>query len=173
MRRFAPHGLGNAYFACFYGLIFCTAKTQKQLGIENIPIDFVFDDQGGLGDEAAFFYRYLKQQHEPELECVLGSTPIFRDDKKVLPLQAADMMAWQVRREIQSPDSTGTINSKDLLSECCRMEVHIDSAMLQRMADGFKEIEGSKALSDKPIWRKTKKLISELEQKGINPFFRN
>lgn len=163
VRPVAPHGLGNAYFSCFYGLIFSTARAQDELGIKNIPIDFIFDEQGDMGDEAVMFYRYMKEHQQPSINSVLGSSPIFRDDKKIVPLQAADMLVWLVRREFQSPDNTGSITAQELTENCCRIETHIDEDYLHRIANGFKEIPGSQDLSNKSTWRKIKKKIKELQ----------
>jgi hypothetical protein len=39
----------------------------------------------------------LKGSIKPELLSLVGSPPIFRDEKQFLPLQAADLYTWQAR----------------------------------------------------------------------------
>jgi uncharacterized protein YcgI (DUF1989 family) len=36
----------------------------------------------------------------------LGSSPIFRSDRKVLPLQAADLYAWHARNVVEGGDDS-------------------------------------------------------------------
>ncbi len=35
---------------------------------------------------------------------MMGNTPIFRDDKDIVALQAADMLAWHVHRQYRFPE---------------------------------------------------------------------
>jgi len=98
LRPVAPYDLKSPYFMCFYGAIITIARYQSSKGID-VPVDFVFDEQEGLGEAVVRWYEYIKQQQIPAISRVLGSTPIFRDDKKMLPLQAADLLAWHLRRQ--------------------------------------------------------------------------
>lgn len=52
--------------------------------------------------ECVRWYRWIKQHplFSATLRRRLGSTPIFRDDDAVLPLKAADMHAWHLRRHL-------------------------------------------------------------------------
>lgn len=71
--------------------------------------DFVFDEQLGFSDEALQwwpnFKRVLDQASKTDLPQYVGSSPIFRDEKRFLPLQAADLLAWLIRRQ-ESRSST-------------------------------------------------------------------
>jgi len=98
LKPVAPYDLKNPYLVCFYGAIVTAARFQASEGMKPDPIDFVFDEQGGLGSFVVSWYEWIKQWQSPSISAVLGSTPIFRDDKKVLPLQAADLLAWHLRR---------------------------------------------------------------------------
>jgi hypothetical protein len=64
------------------------------------PVHFVFDEQ--LGAQAgiiAEWSEYLSSR-SAEVRKVYGSTPLFRRDRDVLPLQAADLWAGKVREEL-------------------------------------------------------------------------
>jgi Protein of unknown function (DUF3800) len=61
-------------------------------------VDFVFDDQEGAGTRAAFYYSTIRNWHTSEEREVIAGPPVQRDEKIFLPLQAADMIAWQTRR---------------------------------------------------------------------------
>jgi hypothetical protein len=60
-------------------------------------IDFVFDEQVREQELVRSGWDLVKELLEPEVKTLLGNTPDFKDDQKVLPLQAADMLVWWVR----------------------------------------------------------------------------
>jgi len=64
----------------------------------NDTVDFVFDEQGKESDAMQRAWSFSRDIMVPELKPMLGSRPITRDEKIFLPLQAADLFAWQVRR---------------------------------------------------------------------------
>jgi hypothetical protein len=66
-------------------------------------VDFIFDEQGDVGYEAAGWYADMKAAFPPDAQPFFGSTPEFKDDLLVLPLQAADMFAWFQRRKLCQP----------------------------------------------------------------------
>jgi hypothetical protein len=76
------------------------ARTTHSIRKRNLDdrVDFIFDEQGPLGDRAAISYRLSLPLLPPELSCYVGSPPMHKSDEEFLPLQAADMMAWQSRR---------------------------------------------------------------------------
>ena len=69
--------------------------------IEFIPIDqgidFIFDDQSEKGAILNAWSRYLSNM-PVEIREMFGATPRFENDEKFLPLQAADLWAWWVRK---------------------------------------------------------------------------
>jgi hypothetical protein len=88
----------NPYFWLYYGII--------TLGIRQVhgeasptPIDWIFDNQNAIGDRAKEYYAIFKSMCTPEVLASLGREPEFADEKTVLPLQAADMLAWYRRRD--------------------------------------------------------------------------
>ncbi len=60
--------------------------------------DFIFDEQGKEGDLIKLSWSRAKEFIPPECRPLAGGTPIYQDEKKFLPLQAADLVAWHVRR---------------------------------------------------------------------------
>lgn len=85
----------DPYFFGFKAIIDMTAQHQYMLGISE-PIDFIFDDVSEkvrcveMWDKIKFF-------SDPKVVALMGDTPIFRNDVKTLPLQAADLYAYWVR----------------------------------------------------------------------------
>jgi hypothetical protein len=66
------------------------------------PCDFIFDEQDGPSAEIMHWWPtmrpQMKRRGHKEFSDFLGSPPIWRDEKKFFPLQAADLYAWHVRR---------------------------------------------------------------------------
>jgi hypothetical protein len=48
------HGLGNPYFACFYGIVTNTVRFNQLQNID-LPVDFVFDERYGTDTEVLMF----------------------------------------------------------------------------------------------------------------------
>ncbi len=71
-------------------------------------VNFIFDEEGAREQkrilDAWHLYRWLvenapKEWREYEtIKKMIGDPPDFRNDKKVLPLQAADLFAWHARQ---------------------------------------------------------------------------
>lgn len=87
-----------------YEILFNCLMIQAILGVKNLRvddvIDFYFDDQNKIGDAALKEYRRQQLTFPQSLVRYVAGPPSFKDEKKVLPLQAADLLAWQVRRAI-------------------------------------------------------------------------
>ncbi len=95
-----PPELDSPYFVLFYQVILSAARLADRVGWEG-TIDWIFDEQGKIGTAANSWYWYIKERAKPNLKRRLGSTPIFRDDKKVLPLKAADLFAGNVLKAVE------------------------------------------------------------------------
>ena len=80
------------YYLAFYDVI--TDCIKSLLGKEPLEdIEFYFDDQGLMGRRVAGFWDNLKAETPPQYSRYLTNPPQFKDEKKFLPLQAADMIA--------------------------------------------------------------------------------
>ncbi|PPD46554.1 MAG: hypothetical protein CTY15_00575 [Methylocystis sp.] len=102
--------LDNPYFLLFNQIIVLTVGFILELGkngldISNARVEFVFDEQGVLGRDAVGWWDVLKQALEPEQVRLLGAPPKFGSDKRLLPLQAADLLAWSVRNVVEGGES--------------------------------------------------------------------
>ncbi len=62
------------------------------------PVDFIFDEQRRDFKNAMLGWERFRDLAPPEMRHLIGGSPIYRDDKRVMPLQAADLLAWQTRR---------------------------------------------------------------------------
>jgi hypothetical protein len=93
--------IDSPYVLMFTQIILAMATGGDQVGIRD-ACDFIFDEQGAFSKEALAFWPKLKAlldiSPRSDLGKFVGSPPIFRDDKTFLPLQAADLYAWQIRQ---------------------------------------------------------------------------
>jgi hypothetical protein len=89
------HRYENPYNYAYTSLVGGIVRSQKKFGI-NTPIDFIFDDTAEKA-RAIHGWERVKSGAPAKLRRLVGDPPSFKDDKQVLPLQAADLYAWWVR----------------------------------------------------------------------------
>ena len=99
MQGRVPPEIDSPYFLLYYNIIIAFAHFMDQANLEG-TVDWVFDERGPVGHEAVLWYDHIKANVDDLVRKRLGSTPIFRHDTDVLPLKAADIYAWQVRRHL-------------------------------------------------------------------------
>ncbi len=89
----------NPYILLFSQIIMAMSARQELFGVD--PCDFIFDEQAGFDVEAISSWPSIKEtlirHRRPGFANIVGSPPIFRNEREVLPLQAADLYAWQMR----------------------------------------------------------------------------
>jgi hypothetical protein len=104
-------------------------------------VDFIFDEQGDVGDEAVSWYRDMKSAFPPDARPFFGSTPEFKDDLLVLPLQAADMFAWFQRRKLCKPVTRPRMTKiEELLTEFFIVGSDIDVDGFEKAALDFEKV---------------------------------
>lgn len=103
--------LDSPYAVLFFKLLAAHAQIQiemnnrlsdedkERMGIAIKPVEFIFDKQGPIVEKRclSWFYGLRERVSEPH-RTILSNTPRFMDDKELVPLQAADMLAWHIRR---------------------------------------------------------------------------
>jgi hypothetical protein len=96
--KFSTLALDRPYFFSFFGIIVRLVRIAKELG-ENGQIDLIFDTQGG--ESKALFVEQYKRFLEvtpPEFRLFCPPLPKFENEQDFNPLQAADLLAWHIRR---------------------------------------------------------------------------
>lgn len=96
VRPIAPYDLSYPYHYCMTAIVSTLARLHASEGWTG-RIDFVFDDKSEVGPELAMFRRVIWETLDRAGRAVLGKLD-HEDDTRVLPLQAADLFAWHVRR---------------------------------------------------------------------------
>jgi hypothetical protein len=158
----APYPLRSPYFICYHSMFVTAARWLNSSGIPPMPIDFIFDDQGTVGTEAMLWYQVIKFDLHAEWQGYMGSTPIFRDDKAMLPLQAADMLAWHIRR---SREARYTAENRPLLQQLLgieHVEVEITRDVLQALATKMARVPGVSELRHKRAWASSRPILAQM-----------
>ena len=93
------------YASLFFLMIDVVKMYQENLGIFPQKSQLDFDNQGKWGRFAIDWYGRMMDDSQPfcfsrEYREILEGTPHQLDDKQYVPLQAADMLAWAIRRKI-------------------------------------------------------------------------
>jgi hypothetical protein len=128
----------DPYFLCFYRVVMSVNSYHKRHH-STAECDFIFDDQGSIGKTAVMWWDWLKALVSEERRSLLGSPPSFKDDKRVLPLQAADMYAWLARERIVKRRDT-SIRSKAVLKALRHVHLirrHLRRSDLMELGAGF------------------------------------
>lgn len=109
VRGNVPGAIDSAYFLAFYTVIVAVAHYMGQSNLSG-SVDWVFDEQGKVGRKARKHFEWIKNHASPAIRPYLGVEPIFRHDSQLLPLKAADMFAWSLRRNhsIEQPANQST-----------------------------------------------------------------
>jgi hypothetical protein len=97
--------MNEVYFHPFHNTIMATCFTLWDAGWRE-PFEIIFDEQVIFGPRAKAWYpiiRAIVQHREPEAAQILPVEPMFRKDEDFLPLQAADLAAWCIRRATDDP----------------------------------------------------------------------
>jgi hypothetical protein len=90
----------SPYTLLFQQIILAMAVRGDLYGVIG-PCDFIFDQQVGFSEEItdqwSQFKDTVKRSSRSDLPALVGNLPEFKDEKSYLPLQAADLYAWQMR----------------------------------------------------------------------------
>jgi hypothetical protein len=124
----------NPYYFAFYAVVSGVARQQHNYGLQN-PIDFVFDDQAMEKDKIVRAWDNLRKKSDSR--ALIGSVPAFLDDKKFKPLQAADMIAWWIRKlRTDEPDHVERVTRPWQSSrQIPGFQFHYDEARLLAVRD--------------------------------------
>jgi hypothetical protein len=94
--------LDQPYFWAFHVMIMAVCYELLEQG-ETDRFEIIFDVQEHFGRKAKAWYPIIRRSVElqaPEIFHLLPIEPLFRSDDEFLPLQAADLFAWSLRRAV-------------------------------------------------------------------------
>ena len=134
----------DPYFILFYQIVLSTGANAEKIGW-NPDCDFIFDEQGKLGDIAKSKWNWVKQNidgiGQADISRHLGSPPLFRNDIAFRPIQAADMFAWLVRdymtNTVSGMEEVSRAALKSLEGRGKIIRLEINKEMLMKLGASF------------------------------------
>lgn len=165
VKPYAPYGLKTPYFPCIFAVTSSVAQLTSRGG-SSPPIDFIFDEQRGVSEDIIQSFEHMKRNLPADARKIINGTPIFRSDSDYLPLQAADMLAWHLRREHESGvamEAAGGIRGDHHLMS----EITVD--MLEKWGQIFSKQPGVHLLQTKSQWKKFRETSRRLSEAGFIP----
>ena len=95
--RTAGRPLSHYYFFPFHTINLAVAHVIEGMGSTQ-PYEIFFDEQKIFGPSAKLWYPIIREMQVQLVQDLMPIEPFFRSDLDVLPLQAADLLAWLVRQ---------------------------------------------------------------------------
>jgi hypothetical protein len=168
LKPVSPYGFGRPHFQMCFSVVAGIAQYAVQGGIST-PIEFIFDEQQGVDEDISLFFSHLKKGLPVEAQNLIDGSPIFKSDrdKRYMPLQAADLLAWHIRSE----HATGALRplTKSLLNRDGHLISEVPDDMVRRWADHNSKLAGTPMLQSKRQWKDIKNEIKRLQDAGIDP----
>jgi len=104
-KTLGKYTMKTPYAMLFHNTVAITLEQVSKLGIYGDQVDFVFDRENELFDNANTLLRNVRPIMKPELSGLLGDA-VQRDEDKVLPLQAADLIAGLSKDQCNDESTT-------------------------------------------------------------------
>lgn len=134
------------------------------------PIEFIFDQIDGVDKDVRFFFEDMIAGLPSDVRALISGAPWFKSDleKQFMPLQAADMLAWHVRREHEYPDEPRPL-AKKLWNPRGHYVGEIPDEMIQGWADHHSKLPGLESVQTRKQWEKVRREAQRMRDAGINP----
>jgi hypothetical protein len=122
----------DPYVISSYLLMIDAVKFFASKGIAE-PIDFIFDKQPKESNKVQSLYGDFIQLVPDEYRALIGAQPRYENDKHFVALQAADMLAWHIRREQSNDFDKNRETAAFDIFEIEQQKIVIDVDMLARV----------------------------------------
>jgi hypothetical protein len=166
-KRTAPRGLSSPHFLCGFAAISGVTRYFSDTP-ESCSIEFVFDTQTGVDEDTDLFFDEMVKRI-PKARSVIAAKPRFVDDKASAPLQAADFLAWHLRRSHEDNGSWGSASELDPTGVRHLHCGDLDSA-IPAWTEFDEQEPGVKQLQTKANWKALKKVVrAQLEADYLPP----
>jgi hypothetical protein len=168
LKPVSPYGLGRPHFTMCFSVVAGLAQFASQQGMTD-PIEFIFDEQQGVDADVELFFSELKKNLPIEAQRLISGDPLFKSDRDrpYAPLQAADLLAWHLRREHESGTELELTHS--LINKDGHLVQEIPDDIVRRWADHHSKLPGLPFIQSKGQWKDLKSEIKRLQDAGIDP----
>lgn len=165
LKPVSPRGMQSPHFTlCFFVVAGLANFAASQNG--NIPIDFIFDAQDGVSGDVVMFFEDMIRVLPKKSKRLINGTPIFRSDLQFTQLQAADMLAWYLRRQHETGEKMPITN---LVLGNNHLAAEVPEGAIDKWAAHHSQLPGLKMVQSKAQWRGIKEEIARLKAAGIDP----
>jgi hypothetical protein len=144
--------LKKPVFLAFRSIIAMVSENQRKMGILE-PVDFIFDNET-KAIECMEAWEVLRDSSYGDTRKFLGSPPIFRDDREFLPLQAADLNAWWIRKWEKEGNIDAIANLAfpwPIQKKFWRVHKRMDAAVISELLEETRQYVWWKYLSGKVL----------------------
>jgi hypothetical protein len=97
LRKRIAKPLDSPYWLMYYSIVRLVFEWELASGKAE-KVDFIFDEQLHQSEQVQEKFDIFYELSPPHIKELFGERPAHRDDKMILPLQAADMLAWHIHR---------------------------------------------------------------------------
>lgn len=165
----SPRGLSTPYFATTFGAASTVARYLASEGVIT-PIRFVFDEQNGVNTDVALFFDYMVENIDSVSRALIKMPISYGDDMRDLPLQAADMLAWHIRRQREGNDDPAIIHRAEYIRSATHIEARVPSEMLVRWGAVFSQVLPIlQTLKTKGEWQRFRIVAEQAKLDGFRP----
>lgn len=165
----SPRGLSTAYFATTFGAVSTVARYLATEGITT-PVAFTFDEQKGVSKDVALFFDYMVENLEPEAQALIKLPIGYGNDMSDLPLQAADMLAWHIRRQREGSNDAAIVRRAEYIRAANHVECRVPSDMIGRWGTAFTQVLPLlQTLKRKGDWQRFRIAAEEAKRAGFRP----
>ncbi|MEO6218139.1 MAG: DUF3800 domain-containing protein [Sphingomonas sp.] len=163
----APFPMRTPYFLLFYAIVFGVARMHEALRVDE-PSDFIFDNCSGLEKKTLPMLNDMIATSGGSWGNRISGSVRFADDKDEVAIQAADLLAWLIRREDSGPlpPEYDALLDKIVIPGVNRF-IDVDRGALARMAAGFAEIPRATWI-DKESWKEMIPIWESGQAKALN-----
>jgi len=165
----SPRGLSTPHFATTFGAVSVVARHLASEGVST-PVKFVFDKQDGVDADVALFFDYMLENLDVVSRELVKMPIAYGDDKRSLPLQAADMLAWHIRRQREGNKDPTILRRAEYIRSATHIEMRIPADLLVRWGDAFSQVLPIlQTLKTKGEWQRFRTLVEQAKRDGFQP----
>lgn len=165
----SPRGLSTPYFAITFAAVSAVVRHLASEGVTT-PAEFVFDEQKGVNADVALFFDYMVENLDSASRGLIKMPIGYGDDMQNPPLQAADMLAWHIRRQREGDENPTVVHRAEYLRSDSHIEMHIPTEMLVRWGTAFSQVLPIlETLKTKGEWQRFRAVADQAKRDGFRP----
>lgn len=147
----ASRGLGSAHYVATFGIVVLVTQFLAKQNFSG-KVDFIFDQQSGVSADIHVFFDHIAKQLSEAQRAMIARVPQFGDGMDYLPLQAADMLAWHIRRDHERGDANRML-LKILPEGRLHAAMDMPDHLIDKWRDDISLVPGANLIQSKGRWQ--------------------